>query len=90
MDMLRRCIFAVLLSLPLLSFAGEAVNINTANKETLMAIKGIGDKRAEAIIAYREVHGPFKSVDQLVEVKGMGKMFIDSNRELLTVKDKKE
>lgn len=89
MEMLRRCILAVLLSLPLFSFAGEAININTANKETLMAIKGIGEKRAEAIIAYREVHGPFKSVDQLGEVKGLGKMFVDSNREQLTVEDKK-
>ena len=53
MENLRRCIFAVLLTLPLLVFAGESININTADKEVLMSIKGIGEKRAEAIIACR-------------------------------------
>jgi len=88
MENLRRCIFAVLLTLPLLVFAGESININTADKEVLMSIKGIGEKRAEAIIAYREQNGPFKSVDQLAEIKGLGQVFIDSNRELLVVVDK--
>ena len=53
-----------------------------------MSIKGIGEKRAEAIIAYREQNGPFKSVDQLAEIDGLGQVFIDSNRELLVVVDK--
>jgi len=88
MENLRRCIFAVLLTLPLLVFAGESININTADKEVLMSIKGIGEKRAEAIIAYREQNGPFKSVDQLAEIDGLGQVFIDSNRELLVVVDK--
>ena len=88
MENLRRCIFAVLLTLPLLVFAGESININTADKELLMSIKGIGEKRAEAIIAYREQNGPFKSVDQLAEIDGLGQVFIDSNRELLVVVDK--
>ena len=87
MENLRRCIFAVLLTLPLLVFAGESININTADKEVLMSIKGIGEKRAEAIIAYREQNGPFKSVDQLAEIKGLGQVFIDSNREQLAVED---
>ena len=89
MESLRRCIFAVLLTLPLLVCAGETININTADKELLMSINGIGEKRAEAIIAYREEHGPYKSVDQLAEIKGLGQVFIDSNREQLTVEDKK-
>ena len=87
MENLRRCIVAVLLTLPLLLSAGETININTADKETLMSIKGIGEKRAEEIIAYREQNGPFKSVDQLTEIKGLGQTFIDSNRELLVVKN---
>ena len=87
MDILRSCIFAVLLSLPVLLLAGETININTADKELLMSIKGIGEKRAEAIIAYRDKNGPFKSVDQLADIKGVGKLFIDSNRDVLVVKD---
>lgn len=69
-----------------LVFAGEAVNINTANAETLMKIlKGVGPDKASAIIAYRQQHGPFKSADQLVEVKGIGKKLVDMNREMITV-----
>ena len=89
MENLRRCICALLLTLPLLVCAGETININTADKEILMSIKGIGEKRAEAIIAYREQNGPFKSVDQLAEIDGLGQVFIESNRELLAVEDKK-
>ena len=88
MDMLRKCLFTLLLTLPLLTVAaGETVNINTADKEVLMTIKGIGEKRAEAIIAYREKNGPFKTIDQLAEIRGVGQMFVDNNRDLLVVKD---
>ena len=90
MEILKRCILAVLLMLPLLTLAGESVNINTADKAALMTLKGIGEKRAEAIIAYRETHGPFKSVDQLNEVKGLGQMFVETNREQLTVGDRQQ
>ena len=90
MDILKKCIFAVLLSLPVLLYAGQTININTADKELLMSIKGVGEKRAEAIIAYRKKNGPFKSVDQLSEIKGLGQYFVDSNREVLVVKNKKK
>lgn len=90
MENLRRGIFAMLLALPLLLQAGETVNINTADKDALMTLKGIGEKRADAIIAYREQYGPFKSVDQLAEIEGIGQSFIDSNRELLAVEDKQQ
>ena len=69
--------------------AAQTININTANKELLMSIKGVGEKRAEAIIAYRAKHGPFKSVDQLAEIKGLGQYFVDSNRDMLIVREKK-
>jgi len=82
---LRKTLFTLLLFIPSLLFAGEAVNINTANKETLMVIKGVGEKRAEAIIAYREQNGPFKSVDDLAQVSGVGQATVDANRESLSV-----
>lgn len=52
--------------------AFAAVNINTANKEQLTTLKGIGDSKAQAIIDYRTKNGPFKSVDDLDKVKGIG------------------
>src|SRR5437016_12916231 len=49
-----------------------AVNINTATKEELTSLKGIGEKRAQEIINYRTKNGPFKSVDDLEKVPGIG------------------
>lgn len=85
MDIIRKSLIALLLIIPSLLFAGEAVNINTADKEALMEIKGVGEKRAEAIIAYREQNGPFKSVDDLAQVSGVGQATVDANRESLTI-----
>jgi competence protein ComEA len=48
------------------------VNINTADKETLILLPGIGPVAAEAILAYRKNNGNFKSVDELTKVKGIG------------------
>jgi competence protein ComEA len=73
-----------------LSFAihAAAVNINTADAAALAAaIDGVGMKRAEAIVAYRNEYGPFKSVDDLVKVKGLGEKTLDNNRDKLTVSD---
>lgn len=62
------------------------VNINTADEETLAAeLKGIGLKRAKAIVAYRNEHGPFKSIDDLANVKGISKRIVDQNRDKITV-----
>lgn len=87
MDILRKLIFVLLVSLPGMLPAAQVININTADKTTLMNIDGVGEKRAEAIIAYREQHGPFTSVDQLLEVQGVGESILKNNRENLTVKD---
>jgi competence protein ComEA len=62
------------------------VNINTADAAAIAAaMKGIGLSKAEAIVAYRQTHGSFKSLDQLAEVKGIGLKTIDKNRDVLTV-----
>jgi competence protein ComEA len=85
METIRKLFIAVLLTVSLQGFAAEPVNINSADKAALMSVKGVGEVRAEAIINYREKNGPFKSVDQLIEVEGIGKATVDANREILTI-----
>ncbi|WP_321531004.1 helix-hairpin-helix domain-containing protein [uncultured Desulfuromonas sp.] len=55
------------------SLGSEPVNLNTATVEQLQSVKGIGQKTAEKIVAYRTSHGTFSSVDQLCNIKGIGK-----------------
>ena len=74
--------------LVLCSFTAVAgpVDINTADASTLAKeLNGVGPARAQAIIAYRTEHGPFKSVDDLALVKNIPRKLIDNNRELLRV-----
>ena len=65
-------------------FAAQPVDINTASAEALAeVIKGVGMKRAEAIVAYREKNGPFATVDDLAKVQGIGERTVDSSRDSL-------
>lgn len=62
------------------------VDLNGADAPTLQReLAGIGEAKAKAIVAYRESNGPFSSVDELLEVKGIGKAILDKNREKLEV-----
>jgi competence protein ComEA len=62
------------------------VNLNAADAETLRRdLFGIGAAKAKAIIAYRESNGPFAAVDELLEVKGIGKALLEKNRERLSI-----
>ncbi len=65
-----------------------AVNINTATKEELTSLKGIGEKRAQDIIDYRTKNGPFKSVDDLQKVPGIGPGTMKQIRSELTTTGK--
>jgi competence protein ComEA len=63
-----------------------AVNINKADAATIAsALKGVGNARAEEIVRYREAYGPFTSVDELTEVKGIGNSTLDNNRAKITL-----
>lgn len=63
------------------------INLNEADSATLQKeLSGVGEAKAKAIVAYRETNGPFASVDELLEVKGIGKAILDRNRDKLEVK----
>jgi len=61
----------------------EMVNINTADAQTLTQLKGIGPKKAEAIVAWRKANGNFKTVEQLSEVKGIAAKTVEANRAII-------
>lgn len=63
-----------------------AININTADVATLASLNGIGESKAEAIVAYRDANGPFKAAADLANVKGIGERTIEKNAKRLTVK----
>jgi len=61
------------------------LNINVADVTALQRLRGIGAVKAQAIVDHRQAHGAFASVDELLEVKGIGKALLQRNRELLSV-----
>ncbi|MCX5886884.1 MAG: helix-hairpin-helix domain-containing protein [Proteobacteria bacterium] len=63
----------------------KKIDINKATEEDLVALPGIGTKTARAIIAYREVIGGYKSLEQLRLVRGVGDKVYDCLKELVTV-----
>ena len=85
----KSAILFVLLGLSF-NLLAAPVNINTADAKTMAAnINGIGEKKAESIVQYRKKHGPFKSADDLTNIKGIGPKLIEKNREVLLVKNTK-
>lgn len=65
--------------------AEHPVDLNTADLSLLMTLPEIGETRAAAIIAYREAHGPFQSVDELAAVEGIGAGILELVREYVCV-----
>jgi competence protein ComEA len=63
----------------------EVINLNTADAQTLTNLKGVGLKKAEAIIAWRKANGGFKSIEQFADVKGIGFKTLEANRKNLRV-----
>ena len=86
MKPIKSFVFAVVFSFSNLLYAGQ-VDINTADVETLSSeLAGIGQDKAEAIVTYREQHGPYKQIEDLTKVKGIGVNTFEKNKSKLTIK----
>jgi len=72
------------------AYAGDKIDLNTASATQLQELHGIGAKTAAAIIAHREAHGAFKSVDDLTDVKGIGENKLSKIKDDLEVSDENE
>ena len=64
---------------------GERIGLNTAEEKDLKRLPGIGEKGAKAIVEYRKEHGPFRSVEELLQVSGIGPGKLAGLREYVTV-----
>jgi competence protein ComEA len=85
MSKIKKLTAALMLLASAMSFAAEPINVNSADAETLSTyIVGIGPAKAAAIVAFREKNGPFKSVDDLLLVQGIGESTLKKNRDRLT------
>ena|SRR5437867_5417041 len=63
----------------------EKINVNTASSEELTALPGIGKAYADRIVEYREKNGPFKKVEDLLNVRGIGEKTLERIRDRVTV-----
>ena len=64
---------------------GDKISLNQANLQQLQALNGVGEKKAQAIIEYRQKNGGFKTVDELVNVKGIGPKLLEKNKARLVL-----
>ncbi|QAU22626.1 competence protein ComEA [Dyella sp. M7H15-1] len=77
-------IAALAFAFALPALAATPVNINTADAETIAkSLDGVGLAKAKAIVAFREEHGPFKSADDLAQVKGIGQATLQKNHDAI-------
>lgn len=83
---LRALLLAFFLAFALPAAAHAQVDINSADAKTLAsALSGVGLVKAEAIVAWRESNGPFRRVEDLAKVRGIGRKTIEANREVIVV-----
>ena len=82
--MLMVCFMAVMTA-PAVAAGSDTININTASVDELTQLQKVGPKTAENIVAYRDANGPFKTVDDLKNVKGVGDKILELNKDRISV-----
>ena len=83
---LPRTLLAAFLRAAVSAYAADSININTASAEAIArAMTGVGLKRARAIVTYRSENGPFKSVNDLSKVRGIGEATVAQSRARLKI-----
>lgn len=65
------------------NISSDKISLNHANLQQLQSLSGVGEKKAQAIIEYRQKHGAFKALDELMNVKGIGPKLLEKNRSRL-------
>lgn len=85
---MKKLLLALAMWFAITGVALAVVNINTATKEELTSLKGVGEKRAQEIINYRTKNGPFKTVDDLEKVPGIGPGIMKQIRSEVTTSGK--
>ncbi|MBU0499774.1 MAG: ComEA family DNA-binding protein [Gammaproteobacteria bacterium] len=83
-------LFFVLSSLFFSIAVAAPINVNSADAEAIsQALLGVGPAKAQAIVDYRQANGPFKTVDDLLKVKGIGPAILKKNRDDILLTDSK-
>lgn len=86
MSYIRTLFIALMLCLGSAGIMAAPLDINTADAETLAAtLTGVGSSKAKKIVSYRDEHGPFSSIEDLLNVKGIGESTLDKNQDKITV-----
>jgi competence protein ComEA len=88
-------VFYALILIALISFVGTSVdakenaqiNINKATVKELLSLKGIGSKKANDIIVYREEHGPYKETKDIMKIKGIGDKMFEKIKDQIMVRE---
>jgi len=77
--------FMLVTAAPVVAAADGKININTASTEELTQLNKIGPTTAERIVAYRNANGPFKAIEDIKNVKGIGDKIYELNRDRITL-----
>ena len=87
MKNIQGMVAALVLAFCSMGVFANPININTASEAELAeTIDGVGASKAKAIVAYRQTHGAFQSVEELASVKGIGSKTIEKNKDKLIIK----
>lgn len=70
---------------PVWAADGEKININSADAQQLTQLAKVGPAVAQKIVEYREAHGPFKTPEDLLQVKGVGPKILELNKDRISV-----